>query len=152
MFQVLPTLFQTSGGDITNVPSQEGSLEDIVSALNYISSLDGTNREVDIINMSFGNESTTQELNEKLSELAKNKVLIAAAGKELGFFSCFISVNNFSHQFIFLAGVTNSCFVLWEFNNSQKELLQVSSRSISSLISGGDSSESWVLVHALGLL
>ena len=48
--------------------------------------------------------------------------------------------------------VTNSYFILWEFNTSQKELFLVSSRSISSLISGGDSGESWVLVHALGLL
>ena len=48
--------------------------------------------------------------------------------------------------------VTNSKLVLWEFNTSQNELLLVSSRSKSSLISGGDSSESWVLVHALGLL
>ena len=93
---MLPTLFETNGINITNVvPSQEGSLEDIVSALNYISSLDGTNREVDIINMSFGNESTTHEFNKKLSELAKNKVLIAAAGKGLGFLS-FIFVSNFS--------------------------------------------------------
>ena len=48
--------------------------------------------------------------------------------------------------------VTNSYFILWEFSTSQKELLLVSSRSISSLISGVDSSESWVLVRALGLL
>ena len=48
--------------------------------------------------------------------------------------------------------VTNSYFVLWEFSTSQKELLLVSSRSISSLISGGNSGDSWVLVCALGLL
>ena len=48
--------------------------------------------------------------------------------------------------------VTSSYLVLWEFNTSQKELLLVSSRSISPLISGGDSGESWVLVCALGLL
>ena len=47
--------------------------------------------------------------------------------------------------------VTNSYFILTEFNTSQKELLLVSSWSISSLISGGDSDESWVLVHALSL-
>ena len=41
---------------------------------------------------------------------------------------------------------------LWEFSPSQKELLLVSSRSISSLFLGGDSSYSWVLVHALDLL
>ena len=51
-----------------------------------------------------------------------------------------------------LSIVTNSYLVLWEFNTSRKELLLVSSRSISFLISGGDSGESWVLVHALGLL
>ena len=48
--------------------------------------------------------------------------------------------------------VTKYYIVLWEFNTSQKELLLVSSRSISSLISGGDSSCSWVLVCALFLL
>ena len=48
--------------------------------------------------------------------------------------------------------VTNSYSVLWEFSTSQKELLLVSSRSISSLISVSESSCSWVLVHALGLL
>ena len=51
-----------------------------------------------------------------------------------------------------LISVTNSYLVLWEFSTSQKELLLVSSRSISCLISGGDSSDSWMLVHALGLL
>ena len=45
--------------------------------------------------------------------------------------------------------VTNYYF---EFSTSQNELLLVSSQSISSLISGGNSSYSWVLVHALGLL
>ena len=48
--------------------------------------------------------------------------------------------------------VTNSYLVLWEFNTSQKELLLVSSRSISFLISGGDSGDSLVLVCALDLL
>ena len=48
--------------------------------------------------------------------------------------------------------VTNSYLVLWEFNTSQKEFLLVSSRSISALISGGDSSYSWQLIRALGLL
>ena len=90
MFQVLPTLFETKGLDITKViASQEGSLEDIVTALNYISSLDGTDRQVDIVNMSFGNECTMPSLNEKLYELAKNKVLIAAAGKRTGIFQLF---------------------------------------------------------------
>ena len=53
---------------------------------------------------------------------------------------------------LYNSNVTNSYLVLWEFNTSQKELLLVSSRSISSLISGGDSSYSGVLAHALGLL
>ena len=48
--------------------------------------------------------------------------------------------------------VTNSYFVLWEFSTSQNELLLVSGWSIDTLISGGDSGESWVLVRALGLL
>ena len=50
--------------------------------------------------------------------------------------------------------VTNSYSVLREFSTSQKELLLVSSRSISSLISGWgrDSNYSWMLVHALCLL
>ena len=48
--------------------------------------------------------------------------------------------------------VTNYYFTLWEFSTSQKELLLVSDGSIRSLISGGDSGESWVLVRALGLL
>ena len=75
-----------NGVNITNIlASQEGSLEDIVGALNHISSLDGTDKQVDIINMSFGNESTIPSLNAKLCELAKNKVLIAAAGKGLRF-------------------------------------------------------------------
>ena len=47
-------------------------------------------------------------------------------------------------QFHNVLGVTNSYLVLLEFSTSQKELLLVSSRSISSLISGGDSSYSWV--------
>ena len=51
-----------------------------------------------------------------------------------------------------IPNVTNSYLVLWEFNTSQKELPLVSSRNISSLISGGDSADSWVLVCALGLL
>ena len=66
--------------------------------------------------------------------------------------SCAI-FQEFSNSIAFLVTyVTNSYFILWEFSTSQKELLLVSSRSISSLISGGDSGESWVLVHALGLL
>ena len=90
MLQVLPTLFEVNGLNITNViASQEGSLEDIVGALNYISSLDGTDKQVDIVNMSFGNEGTISSLNEKLCELAKNKVLIAAAGKRAGIFQLF---------------------------------------------------------------
>ena len=48
--------------------------------------------------------------------------------------------------------VTNYYFGLWKFSTSQKELLLVSNGSISFLISGGDSGESWVLVRALGLL
>ena len=65
---------------IIGVSTPDGSLEDIVEALHYISSLDGTDRQVDIINMSFGNECTIPSLNEKLCELARNKVLIASAG------------------------------------------------------------------------
>ena len=52
----------------------------------------------------------------------------------------------------YLKGVTNFYLVLWKFSTSQKELLLVSNGSISSLISGGDSRESWVLVCALGPL
>ena len=71
-------------------------------------------------------------------------------------FFTFVRSDTSSSGFLLLAivcaNVTNYYFSLWEFSTSQKELLLVSNGSISSLISGGDSGESWVLVHALGLL
>ena len=48
--------------------------------------------------------------------------------------------------------VTNSYLVLWEFSTSQNGLLLISRWSIDALISGGNSGDSWVLVHALKLL
>ena len=62
--------------------------EQIIQALSYIMSLDGTQNEVDIINMSFGGHSEiNEELNLKLIEVALTKTIVVAAGSTL--FSCF---------------------------------------------------------------
>ena len=76
----MPTHFNLEGNIITRVTRPEGLNEDVVTALNHISSLDGSPLEVDIVNMSFGNKCMIPSLDEKLHALSKNKVLIAAAG------------------------------------------------------------------------
>ena len=55
------------------------------------------------------------------------------------------------HHEVGLLIVTNSYFGWITQYQSTTELLLASSQSISSLISGNDSSCSWVLVHALDL-
>ena len=56
----------------------------IVLALEYVMSLDGTDNEVDIINMSFGGHNEiNKELNRKLIEVAETKTITVAAGRIL---------------------------------------------------------------------
>ena len=60
--------------------------DQILKALHHIRSLDGTQLEVDIINMSFGGyNKLSPELHIKLTEVASTKTVIAAAGT----FYCF---------------------------------------------------------------
>ena len=58
--------------------------EHIIRALSYVISLDGTQNEVDIINMSFGGHGEISEaLNLKLVEVALIKTIVVAAGRIL---------------------------------------------------------------------
>ena len=68
---------------------------------------------------------------------------------EIGPFQKRFFTKTFSHIEILDFCVTNYYF---QFKTSHNELLLGSSWNISSLISGEDSSYSWVLGHALGLL
>ncbi len=58
-------------------------MRDLVSALRHVESLDGTENQVDIINMSMGQDSLVPELDEAINKLASKKILIASAGTEL---------------------------------------------------------------------
>ena len=51
-----------------------------MSALRHIESLDGTADQVDIVNMSMGQDSLAPGLDEAINKLASRKILIASAG------------------------------------------------------------------------
>ena len=54
----------------------------IIEALDYVLKFDGTDNEVDIINMSFeGHEEISTALNTKLNKVAETRTIVAAAGR-----------------------------------------------------------------------
>ena len=57
-----------------------GDMKDLVKALQYIKTLDGTDVQVDIINMSMGQHSLAPGLDEAINDLASKKVIISSAG------------------------------------------------------------------------
>ena len=55
-------------------------MRDLVKALQYIETLDNTEDEVHIVNMSMGQHDSPPGLSQAVNRLADNKILIASAG------------------------------------------------------------------------
>ncbi len=55
-------------------------LRSVVEALKHIKSLDKTEAQVDIINMSVGGPNAVDGLDDAINDLASKKVMVAAAG------------------------------------------------------------------------
>ena len=62
------------------VGKEFGDMKDLVKALEYIKTLDGTEDEVHIVNMSMGQSDNPPGLSEAINTLADRKILIASAG------------------------------------------------------------------------
>ncbi len=63
------------------VGNKPGDMKDLVKALRHIKTLDGTDAQVDIINMSMGQHSLAPGLDEAINDLASKKVIISSAGQ-----------------------------------------------------------------------
>ena len=55
-------------------------MKDLVKALEHIETLDGTEDEVHIVNMSMGQHDSPPGLSRAINRLADSKILIASAG------------------------------------------------------------------------